>query len=193
LLSGEHVGALAMSKANAGSDVVSMSLRADKSGDEFILNCSKMWITNGPEADVLVVYAKTEPDAAARGITAFLVEREFPGFAAGRKLDKLGMRGSGTSELVFEDCPVPETNVLGVVNEGVHLLMSGLDLERAVLAGGPVGIMQSSMDLVMPYVHHREQFGQPIGGGRVDSMQARGYVHGHIQQSCLRVCGGSGV
>ena len=163
LLSGEHVGALAMSEANAGSDVVSMSLRADKHGNEFVLNGSKMWITNGPEADVLVVYAKTDPSAAARGITAFLVERGFPGFSAGRKLDKLGMRGSDTSELVFEDCRVPEANVLGAINEGVQVLMSGLDFERVVLAGGPLGIMQACLDLVMPYVHHREQFGQPIG------------------------------
>jgi isovaleryl-CoA dehydrogenase len=163
LISGEHVGALAMSEPGAGSDVVGMRLRADKRGDRFILNGSKMWITNGPDADVLVVYAKTEPNAGPRGITAFLVEKGFNGFSTAQKLDKLGMRGSNTCELVFADCEVPEDNVLGRVNEGVHVLMSGLDYERAVLAAGPLGIMQACMDVVVPYVHERRQFDQPIG------------------------------
>jgi isovaleryl-CoA dehydrogenase len=163
LISGEHVGALAMSEPGAGSDVVSMRLRADKNGDQYILNGSKMWITNGPEADTLVVYAKTDPDAGPRGITAFLIEKGFPGFSTAQKLDKLGMRGSDTCELVFEDCAVPEENVLGAVGEGVRILMSGLDYERLVLSAGPLGIMQSCMDVVMPYIHEREQFGQPIG------------------------------
>ncbi|MDP6690079.1 MAG: acyl-CoA dehydrogenase family protein, partial [Alphaproteobacteria bacterium] len=163
LISGEHVGALAMSEPGAGSDVVSMRLRADKRGDQYILNGSKMWITNGPEADTLVVYAKTDPDAGPRGITAFLIEKGFPGFSTAQKLDKLGMRGSDTCELVFEDCAVPEENVLGAVGEGVRILMSGLDYERLVLSAGPLGIMQSCMDVVMPYIHEREQFGQPIG------------------------------
>ena len=163
LISGEHVGALAMSEPDAGSDVVSMRLRADKRGDRYVLNGSKMWITNGPEADTLVIYAKTDPDAGSRGITAFLVERGFAGFNPSSKLDKLGMRGSSTSELVFEDCEVPEENVLGEVGRGVAVLMSGLDFERLVLSGGPLGIMQSCLDAVVPYVHQREQFGQPIG------------------------------
>ena len=163
LISGEHVGALAMSEPEAGSDVVSMRLRADKRGDRYVLNGSKMWITNGPEADTLVVYAKTDPDAGSRGITAFLIERAFTGFNPAQKLDKLGMRGSSTSELVFEDCEVPEENVLGEVGRGVAVLMSGLDFERLVLTGGPLGIMQSCLDAVVPYVHQREQFGQPIG------------------------------
>ena len=163
LISGEHVGALAMSEPDAGSDVVSMRLRADKLGDRFVLNGSKMWITNGPEADTLVVYAKTDPQAGSRGITAFLVERGFPGFNPSQKLDKLGMRGSSTSELVFEDCEIPEENVLGEEGRGVAVLMSGLDFERLVLTGGPLGIMQSCLDAVVPYVHQREQFGQPIG------------------------------
>ena len=163
LISGEHVGALAMSESDAGSDVVSMRLRAEKRGDRYILNGSKMWITNGPEADTLVVYAKTDPDAGSRGITSFLVERGFPGFEPSPKLDKLGMRGSSTSELVFEDCEIPEENVLGDVGRGVAVLMSGLDYERLVLSGGPLGIMQSCLDAVVPYVHQREQFGQPIG------------------------------
>ena len=163
LISGEHVGALAMSEPEAGSDVVGMRLRADRRGDRYVLNGSKMWITNGPEADTLVVYAKTDPDAGSRGITAFLVERGFPGFSPSPKLDKLGMRGSDTSELVFEDCEVPEENVLGEVGRGVAVLMSGLDFERLVLSGGPLGIMQSCLDAVVPYVHQREQFGQPIG------------------------------
>jgi isovaleryl-CoA dehydrogenase len=163
LISGEHVGALAMSEPGAGSDVVSMKLRADKNGDRYILNGSKFWITNGPSADVLVVYAKTDPAAGPRGITAFLIERGFKGFATAQKLDKLGMRGSDTGELVFEDCEVPADNVLGEVGKGVSVLMSGLDYERAVLAAGPLGIMQAAMDVVIPYVHQRRQFGEPIG------------------------------
>ncbi|HOI65537.1 MAG TPA: isovaleryl-CoA dehydrogenase [Thiomonas arsenitoxydans] len=163
LLSGEHVGALAMSEPGAGSDVVSMKLRADRRGDGFVLNGSKMWITNGPDADVLVVYAKTDPAASSKGITAFLVEKGFKGFSVAQKLDKLGMRGSHTGELVFQDCEVPAENVLGDLNGGVKVLMSGLDYERAVLAAGPVGIMQAVMDSVVPYVHERKQFGQSIG------------------------------
>src|SRR5216110_2389036 len=162
LVSGEHVGALAMSEPNAGSDVVSMRLRAKRHGDRYVLNGSKMWITNGPDADTLVVYAKTDPDAAQRGITAFIVEKGMPGFSTAQKLDKLGMRGSNTSELVFQDCEVPEENVLGALNGGVRVLMSGLDYERLVLAGGPLGIMQACMDAVLPYLHDRKQFGQPI-------------------------------
>jgi isovaleryl-CoA dehydrogenase len=163
LLSGEHVGALAMSEPGAGSDVVSMRLRADRKGDRWVLNGTKLWITNGHVADTLVVYAKTRPDAGSRGITAFLVESGFKGFRPAQKLDKLGMRGSPTSELVFEDCEVPEENVLGRVDAGVQVLMSGLDYERAVLAAGPLGIMQACLDVVIPYIHDRKQFGQPIG------------------------------
>jgi isovaleryl-CoA dehydrogenase len=163
LISGEHVGALAMSEPGAGSDVVGMKLRAEKRGDRYVLNGSKMWITNGPYADTLVVYAKTDANAGPRGITAFLIEKGMRGFKAAQKLDKLGMRGSPTSELVFEDCEVPAENVLGKVNEGVRVLMSGLDYERAVLAAGPLGIMQACLDVVIPYVHERKQFGQPIG------------------------------
>ncbi|MFG1376037.1 isovaleryl-CoA dehydrogenase [Xanthobacter autotrophicus] len=163
LISGEHVGALAMSEPGAGSDVVSMRTRAEKKGDRYILNGTKMWITNGPIAETLVVYAKTDPAAGPKGMTAFLVEKGFKGFSTAQKLDKLGMRGSDTGELVFEDCEVPEENVLGVVGKGVNVLMSGLDYERAVLAGGPTGIMQACMDIVLPYVHERKQFGQPIG------------------------------
>ncbi len=163
LISGEHVGALAMSEPEAGSDVVSMRLRAEKHEGRYLLNGAKMWITNGPDADVLVVYAKTDPDAGSRGITAFLIEKDFAGFSPSPKLDKLGMRGSNTSELVFQDCEVPEENVLGEVGRGVQVLMSGLDFERVVLSAGPVGIMQACLDVVMPYVHQREQFGQPIG------------------------------
>ncbi|HUF46145.1 MAG TPA: isovaleryl-CoA dehydrogenase [Aestuariivirgaceae bacterium] len=163
LVSGEHMGALAMSEAGAGSDVVGMRLKAERKGDRFVLNGTKMWITNGPCLDVLVVYAKTDADAGPRGITAFLVERGFPGFSAAQKLDKLGMRGSDTGELVFEDCEVPADNVLGEVGEGVRILMSGLDYERVVLAAGPLGIMQACLDVVLPYVHERCQFGQPIG------------------------------
>ncbi len=163
LISGEHVGALAMSEPGAGSDVVGMQLRADRRGSRYILNGTKMWITNGPDADTLVVYAKTDPGAGPRGITAFLIEKGFPGFSTAQKLDKLGMRGSNTCELVFEDCEVPGDNVLGDVGGGVQVLMSGLDYERAVLAGGPLGIMQSCLDTVIPYVHERRQFGRPIG------------------------------
>src|SRR5690349_1920520 len=163
LISGEHVGALAMSEPDAGSDVVSMRLRAEKKGDRYILNGTKLWITNGHYADTLVVYAKTRPDAGPRGITAFLIEKGFDGFRPAQKLDKLGMRGSPTSELVFEDCEVPADNVLGTVDEGVRVLMSGLDYERAVLAAGPIGIMQAALDVVLPYIHERKQFGQPIG------------------------------
>ena len=163
LVAGEHVGALAMSEPGAGSDVVSMRLKAERRGDRFVLNGSKMWITNGPDADVLVVYAKTDPGAGARGITAFIVEKGFKGFSTAQKLDKLGMRGSNTCELVFEDCEVPEEHVLGAVGGGVRVLMSGLDYERAVLAAGPLGIMQACMDVVLPFVHERKQFGRPIG------------------------------
>jgi len=163
LVRGEHVGALAMSESESGSDVVSMRLRAQERGGSYVLNGSKMWITNGPDADTLVVYAKTDPERGADGITAFIVEKGMRGFSVGRKLDKLGMRGSHTGELVFRDCEVPAENVLGGVNEGVRVLMSGLDYERAVLAAGPLGIMQSCMDVVTPYIHERQQFGQPIG------------------------------
>ena len=163
LISGAAVGALAMSETGAGSDVVSMRLRAEKRGGRYVLNGSKFWITNGPEADTLVVYAKTDPDAGPRGITAFLIEKGFAGFRCAQKLDKLGMRGSNTGELVFEDCEVPEENVLGGLGRGVNVLMSGLDYERAVLAAGPIGIMQACMDVVVPYVHERKQFGQAIG------------------------------
>ncbi|MHA1107851.1 MAG: isovaleryl-CoA dehydrogenase [Alphaproteobacteria bacterium] len=163
LISGEHVGALAMSEPGAGSDVVSMKLRAERQGDRYVLNGTKMWITNGPDAEVLVVYAKTDPAAGSRGITAFLVEKGFKGFSTAQKLDKLGMRGSNTCELVFEDCEVPAENILGEEGRGTRVLMSGLDYERAVLAAGPTGIMQACMDVVMPYVHERKQFGQAIG------------------------------
>jgi isovaleryl-CoA dehydrogenase len=171
LISGAHVGALAMSEPNAGSDVVSMRTRADRKGDRYVLNGAKMWITNGPVADTMVVYAKTDRTAGARGITAFIVEKSFPGFQPAQKLDKLGMRGSDTSEIVFTDCEVPEENVLGAVGNGVNVLMSGLDYERLVLAGGPLGIMQACLDLVIPYVHERQQFGQPIG--RFQLIQAK--------------------
>ncbi|MDA5192576.1 isovaleryl-CoA dehydrogenase [Govanella unica] len=163
LISGDHVGALAMSEPGSGSDVVSMRLRADKKGDRYILTGNKMWITNGPDADTLVVYARTDPNAGAKGITAFLIEKGFKGFSTAQKLDKLGMRGSNTCELVFQDCEVPEENVLGKLNEGVRVLMSGLDYERVVLAAGPIGLMQAAMDVVVPYVHERKQFGQAIG------------------------------
>ena len=163
LVSGDYLGALAMSETDAGSDVMSMKLKADKDGDVFRLSGSKMWITNGPGADVLVVYATVDPSAGPKGLTAFLVEKGMPGFTTSQKLDKLGMRGSDTSELLFDDCAVPATNVLGAVGQGAQILMSGLDYERVVLAGGPLGIMQSCMDLVLPYTHEREQFGQPIG------------------------------
>ena len=195
LITGEHLGALAMSEPNAGSDVVSMKLRADKKGDRYILNGNKMWITNGPTADVLVVYAKTDPAAGARGITAFLVEKGFKGFSTAQKLDKLGMRGSDTGELVFQDCEVPEENVLNQVGKGVNVLMSGLDYERAVLAAGPLGIMQAAMDVVLPYIHERKQFGQSIGTfqliqGKVADMYtemnaARAYVY-TVAKACDR-------
>ena len=163
LLSGEHVGSLAMSESGAGSDVVSMKLRAEKKGDRYVLNGTKMWITNSPAAQVIVVYAKTDPAAGPRGISTFIVETDRKGFKVAQKLDKLGMRGSDTGELIFEDCEVPAENVLGAVGKGVNVLMSGLDYERAVLAAGPLGIMQSAMDIVVPYVHERRQFGQAIG------------------------------
>jgi isovaleryl-CoA dehydrogenase len=171
LLSGEHVGALAMSEPGAGSDVVSMKTRADKRGDRYILNGNKMWITNGPEADTLVVYAKTDTNAGPRGISAFLIEKGMKGFSTAQKLDKLGMRGSDTCELVFQDCEVPEENIVGGLNEGVRVLMSGLDYERAVLAAGSTGIMQACIDAVIPYLHERKQFGQPIGTFQI--MQAK--------------------
>ena len=195
LISGEHVGALAMSEPGSGSDVVSMRLRAERRGDRYVLNGSKMWITNGPDADVLVVYARTDPDAGPRGITAFLVERGFAGFSTAQKLDKLGMRGSNTCELVFSDCEVPEENVLGQVNSGVNVLMSGLDYERVVLAGGPLGIMQACLDVVIPYVHERKQFERPIGEfqlmqGKLADMYTtlnvcRAYVYA-VAQACDR-------
>ncbi|MGK2871111.1 MAG: isovaleryl-CoA dehydrogenase [Alphaproteobacteria bacterium] len=163
LMSGAHVGSLAMSEPEAGSDVVSMKLRAEKNGDRYVLNGSKFWITNAPDADVLVVYGKTDPKAGPRGITAFIIERGFKGFSTGPKLDKLGMRGSGTCELIFQDCEVPEENVMGGEGKGVNILMSGLDYERAVLAAGSLGIMQACMDVAVPYIHERKQFGQPIG------------------------------
>ncbi|MCG9768513.1 isovaleryl-CoA dehydrogenase [Pseudoalteromonas piscicida] len=195
LISGEHIGALAMSEPNAGSDVVSMKLRAEKQGDKFILNGNKMWITNGPDADVFVIYAKTDTNAGPRGITAFIVEKSFPGFSTAQKLDKLGMRGSNTCELVFENCEVPAENILGEYNEGVKVLMSGLDYERVVLAGGPLGIMQACMDVVVPYIHERKQFNQSIGEfqlvqGKVADMYtqmnaARSYVY-TVAKACDR-------
>ena len=195
LISGEHVGALAMSEPGAGSDVVGMSTKAEKKGDRYVLNGSKMWITNGPDSEVLVVYAKTDPDAGSRGITAFIVEKGMAGFSTAQKLDKLGMRGSNTCELVFEDREVPEENILGELNKGVNVLMSGLDYERAVLAAGPLGIMQACMDCVLPYVHERKQFGKPIGEfqlmqGKIADMYttmnaARSYVY-TVAQACDR-------
>ena len=178
LISGEHIGALAMSEVNSGSDVVSMQLKAEKDGDDFVLTGNKMWITNGPDAHVLVVYAKTEPELGSHGITAFIIEKEFAGFSTAQKLDKLGMRGSNTCELVFNQCRVPATNVLGELNKGVQVLMSGLDYERVVLAAGPLGIMQACMDLVVPYIHDRKQFGQSIGEfqlvqGKIADMYSR--------------------
>lgn len=163
LISGEHIGALAMSEPNAGSDVVSMKLTARDNGDHYLLNGNKMWITNGPDANTYVIYAKTDIQAGPRGITAFIVERDFPGFSRHQKLDKLGMRGSNTCELVFQDCPVPKENILGELNGGVKVLMSGLDYERLILSGGPLGIMQAAMDICVPYIRDRQQFGQPIG------------------------------
>ena len=195
LISGEHVGALAMSEPGAGSDVVGMRTRAERKGDRYVLNGSKMWITNGPDAEVLVVYAKTDPEAGSRGITAFLIEQGMAGFSTAQKLDKLGMRGSNTSELVFEDCEVPAENVVGEVGGGVAVLMSGLDYERAVLAAGPLGIMRACMDIVLPYVHQRQQFGRPIGTfqlmqGKIADMYtamnaARAYVYA-VARACDR-------
>ncbi|MGO4723322.1 MULTISPECIES: isovaleryl-CoA dehydrogenase [unclassified Inquilinus] len=195
LISGDHVGALAMSETGAGSDVVGMKLKAEKKGDRFVLNGTKMWITNGPDADTLVVYAKTDPAAGPRGITAFLVEKGFKGFSTAQKLDKLGMRGSNTCELVFQDCEVPEENVLGQVGGGVRVLMSGLDYERTVLAAGPLGIMQACLDIVLPYVRDRKQFGRAIGEfqlmqGKVADMYvalnaSRAYVYA-VGQACDR-------
>ncbi|MAL42142.1 MULTISPECIES: isovaleryl-CoA dehydrogenase [Thalassospira] len=195
LISGEHIGALAMSEPGAGSDVVSMKLRAEKKGDRFILNGNKMWITNGPDADTLVVYAKTDLDAGPKGITAFIIEKTFKGFSTAQKLDKLGMRGSNTCELVFEDCEVPEENILGQLNGGVRVLMSGLDYERAVLAAGPTGIMRACMDVVVPYIHERKQFGKAIGEfqlmqGKIADMYTtmnacRAYVY-EVAKACDR-------
>ncbi|HQT67254.1 MAG: acyl-CoA dehydrogenase [Rhodospirillales bacterium 20-60-12] len=195
LISGAHVGALAMSEQSAGSDVVSMQLRADRDHDDYILNGTKFWITNGPDADTLVVYAKTDPEAGPRGITAFLIERGMAGFSCAQKLDKLGMRGSNTGELVFADCRVPAENILGGIGRGVNVLMSGLDYERAVLAAGPLGIMQACLDVVLPYVHERQQFGRPIGEfqlmqGKLADMYttlnaARSYVYA-VAKSCDR-------
>ncbi len=195
LISGEHVGSLAMSEPGSGSDVVSMKTRAEKRGDRYVLNGSKMWITNGPVAETLVVYAKTDPEAGPRGITAFIIEKGMKGFSTAQKLDKLGMRGSDTCELVFEDCEVPAENVLGEVGRGVNVLMSGLDYERAVLAAGPLGIMQACMDVVLPYVHERKQFGQPIGAfqlvqGKLADMYttmnaSRAYVYA-VAKACDR-------
>jgi len=193
LISGEHVGALAMSEAGSGSDVISMRLRAEPRGDRYVLNGTKFWITNGPHADTLVVYAKTEPEAASRGVTAFIIEKDFKGFRCAQKLDKIGMRGSDTGELVFEDCEVPAENVLGPENGGAGVLMSGLDYERTVLAGGPLGIMQACLDAVLPYVRERKQFGKPIGTfqlmqGKIADMyvalnSARAYVYA-VAKAC---------
>ena len=193
LISGEHVGSLAMSEAGSGSDVVSMSLRAERRGDHYVLNGTKFWITNAPHADTLVVYAKTEPGENSKGITAFLVERNFKGFSVSQKLEKMGMRGSDTGELVFEDCAVPEENIMGPLNGGVGVLMSGLDYERSVLAAGPLGIMQACLDVVLPYVRDRKQFGKPIGSfqlmqGKIADMyvalnSARAYVYA-VAKAC---------
>jgi isovaleryl-CoA dehydrogenase len=195
LIDGNHLGALAMSEAGAGSDVVSMSLRAEKRGDRYILNGTKFWITNGPQADTIVVYAKTDPEAGPRGITAFIVEKTFTGFSIAQKLDKLGMRGSETGELVFQDCEVPAENVLGAVGQGVSVLMSGLDFERTVLAAGPLGLMQAALDVVLPYVRERKQFGKPIGSfqfmqGKLADMYvslnaSRAYVYA-VAKACDR-------
>jgi len=195
LVSGEHIGALAMSEPGAGSDVVSMKLRADRHGDHYVLNGNKMWITNGPDANTYVIYAKTDLQAGPRGITAFIVERDFPGFSRAQKLDKLGMRGSNTCELVFEDCKVPAENILGKEGDGVRVLMSGLDYERTILSGGPVGVMQACMDEVVPYIHERKQFGQAIGEfqlmqGKIADMYvmlntSRSYLY-HVAQACDR-------
>jgi len=195
LCSGEHIGALAMSEPGAGSDVVSMKLRAEDNGDHFVLNGNKMWITNGPDANVLIVYAKTDLQAGSKGITAFIIEKDFAGFSTAQKLDKLGMRGSNTCELVFQDCIVPKENILGELNRGVAVLMSGLDFERVVLSGGPTGIMQACMDLVLPYIHERQQFGQAIGEfqliqGKVADMYTtmnacKSYLY-NVAQACDR-------
>jgi isovaleryl-CoA dehydrogenase len=195
LISGDYIGALAMSEPNAGSDVVGMKLRADRKGDRWVLNGTKMWITNGPDADVLVVYARSDVEAGSRGITAFLIEKTFAGFSVAQKLDKLGMRGSHTGELVFQDCEVPAENVLGGIGKGVNVLMSGLDYERTVLSGGPLGIMQACMDVVLPYIHERKQFGQPIGEfqlmqGKIADMYStmmacKAYVYA-VGQACDR-------
>jgi isovaleryl-CoA dehydrogenase len=195
LISGDHIGALAMSEPGAGSDVVSMKLKADKKGDRYILNGNKMWITNGPDADTLVVYAKTDLEAGPKGITAFIVEKTFKGFSTAQKLDKLGMRGSNTCELVFQDCEVPEENILGELNKGVRVLMSGLDYERAVLAAGPTGIMRACMDIVVPYIHERKQFNTAIGEfqliqGKIADMYStmnacRAYVYA-VGAACAR-------
>ena len=195
LMAGTSIGALAMSEPGAGSDVVSMKLKAEKKGDKYILNGTKMWITNGSDADVIVVYAKTDPAAGSKGITAFIVEKDFPGFSVGQKLDKLGMRGSPTAELIFDNCEVPEANVMGALNGGVRVLMSGLDYERAVLAAGPIGIMEACIDVVIPYMHDREQFGQSIGEfqliqGKVADMYtllnaSKAYVYA-VGQACDR-------
>ena len=190
LISGEHVGSLAMSESGAGSDVVSMKLRADKKGDRYVLNGTKMWITNSPDAQVVVVYAKTDPAAGARGITTFIVETDRKGFKVAQKLDKMGMRGSSTGELVFEDCEIPAENVLGQVGKGVNILMSGLDYERAVLAAGPLGIMQAAMDVVVPYVHERKQFGQPIGEFQLmQGKLADMYTTMNASRSYVYMCG----
>ena len=202
LITGEYIGALAMSEPNAGSDVVSMKLRADLKGDHYVLNGNKMWITNGPDADVLVVYAKTDLDAGHKGMTAFLIEKGYPGFSIAQKLDKLGMRGSHTGELVFENCMVPVENVLGEVGKGVNVLMSGLDFERAVLSGDPLGIMQACMDVVVPYIHDRKQFGQAIGEfqlmqGKIADMYStmmacKSYVYA-VGQACDRASNAEAV
>lgn len=195
LIAGTKIGALAMSEPNAGSDVVSMKLKAEKQGDKYILNGTKMWITNGSDADVLVVYAKTDISAGAKGISTFIIEKDFPGFKVGQKLDKLGMRGSPTAELIFDNCEVPAENLMGVENEGVKILMSGLDYERAVLSGGPLGIMEACMDEIIPYIHDRQQFGQPIGEfqliqGKVADMYtllnaSKAYIYA-VGQACDR-------
>jgi isovaleryl-CoA dehydrogenase len=195
LVSGEHLGGLAMSEPGAGSDVVSMKLKAERKGDRYVLNGTKLWITNGPSADTLIVYAKTDPAAGPKGITAFLVEKGFKGFSVAQKLDKLGMRGSETGELVFEDCEVPAENVVGEVNRGVKVLMSGLDYERAVLAAGPIGLAQAALDIVLPYIHERKQFGAAIGTFQlvqakvadmyVETNAARAYVYA-VAKACDR-------
>jgi isovaleryl-CoA dehydrogenase len=190
LISGEHIGALAMSEPNSGSDVVSMKLNAKDMGDHYLLNGNKMWITNGPDADTYVIYAKTDIEAGPKGITAFIVERDFPGFSREQKLDKLGMRGSNTCELVFQDCPVPKENILGELNRGVAVLMSGLDYERLVLSGGPLGIMQAALDICVPYIRDRQQFGQPIGEFQlVQGKIADMYTWMNASKSYTYLCG----